>query len=381
MSAKWCAASTLALLGAMNAVAQEPIEPEELTVEQEIAPGANVFVVTSSWGGASAVSIFSADDLTYKGDIATGMTPQFALGADNETGYVTSAFADRITYGPISAYLQSFDIKTLEFGTEVSVPEKMAQTAAQAVALALSSDGKWAFVQNATPATSISVVNLSSGKIVSEIPNPGCWGIYPSTTPFKYSTVCGNGTITTYKLKSSGELGSQATSDTVFDVESKPIFVHPQRDGDTLFFVTYDGTLLEVDDSGKAAKVTDEWTFTDGLEGDWAPGGYEITAYNAPNKVLFVLMHAGATDGSHKDGSDELWALDVENQTVLYRTTTVDPMTHIAITQDEDMPLLYGTNSHGGSFFRYEIDPEAKFAAKLTTTKEIEGVGYLVAEH
>lgn len=380
MAVKWCVATAVALLGAIHAAAQEPIQPEELTVEQEIPPGENLFVVSPSWGGASAISIFSADDLTYKGNVATGMTPQFVLGHDNKTGYVTSAFAERITYGPVSAFLQPFDVKTLEFRKEVTLPSKMAQTAAQAVALALSADDKWAFVQNATPATSVSVVDLSSGKVVSEIPNPGCWGIYPSPAPDKYSTVCGNGKLTIYKIKTSGALDSQSTSDEIFDVETKPIFVHPQRDGNTLYFVTYDGTLLQVDVSGKTPKLSGEWGFAEGVEGNWAPGGYEVIAYNAANKVLFVLMHSGAEDGSHKDGAEEIWALDVANKAVLYRSAS-EPMTHITVTQDKDHPVLYGTDSHEGGLYRYEVDPEAKFAAKLTVTKELDSVGYLVTEH
>ena len=86
MTKHWFGASLVALsLSASWANAQEaaipdPIEPEELITETEIAPGPNVFVVSPSWIGAGAISILSAEDLSYKGNFATGMTSQFFLG-------------------------------------------------------------------------------------------------------------------------------------------------------------------------------------------------------------------------------------------------------------------------------------------------------------
>ncbi len=386
MKLKLCASSSaLVLLGCMGSTADEaadltpPIEIEELTVESEITPGPNMYVVSSNWGGASAVTVLSADDLSYKGNIATGMTPQFFLAADNSIGYVASAFAERITYGDISAFFQEVDIKTLAFGQEVKVPEKLAQTMAQMPAMSVTENGKWAFVQNATPATSISVIDLEKGEVVSEIPNPGCWGIYPSSTPTKYSTLCGDGALVTYTFDEDGKETSQTKSSTVFDIETKPLFVHSERAGDTLYFVTYDGTLITLSDKSKKISKVDEWTFTEGIEGDWAPGGYEVMALNAPNNIMFVLMHSGATDGSHKDSSEEIWALDLKAKKVLYRSAS-EHMSHVDVTQDKDTPILFGSNSHEGGLYRYEIDPEAKYAAKLTASIKLDGVSYVVAE-
>jgi len=385
MTKHWFGASLVALaLSASLANAQEttvpdPIEPEELITEAEIAPGPNVFVVSPSWGGAGAVTVLSADDLSYKGNFATGMTSQFFLGPDAATGYTASAFPERITYGPIKAYLQKFDVKTLETTQEVELPPQMAQTMAQQPGLVVSPDGKWAYVQNATPATSVTVVDMKAGAVVSEIPIPGCWGIYLAEKGSKFSSLCGDGTMLTIELTSKGKLKSQAYSDAIFDVESDPLFVHSQRIDGNLVFSTFGGTFVTVSDKGKKAEVVDSWSYTDGIEGDWAPGGYEILAYNAPNSIMFVTMHPDATDGSHKNGATEVWAIDMKAKAVLYRSY-VEHMTHIAVTDDTEAPVLFGVDGHGGSVYRYEIDPTAKFAAKFTGTLQIQDAGYLVVK-
>lgn len=385
MNKRWFGASLIALsLSLSGAAAQEadvpaPIEPEELIVEPEIAPGPNVFVVSPNWGGAGAVTVLSADDLSYKGNYATGMTAQFFLSPGAKTVYTTSAFPERITYGPIKAYLQKFDVATLKTIEEVEVPPQFAQTAAQQPTLVVSPDEKWAYVQNATPATSVSVVNLKTGEVTAEIPNPGCWGIYLAPKGSKFSSLCGDGSMLTVRLSSKGKLRDQAYSDPIFDVENDPLFVHSQRIDGNLVFSTYNGSFVSVSDSGKKAEVVDSWSYTDGIEGNWAPGGYEIMAYNEPNGVMFVSMHPDAYDGSHKDGSKELWAIDMKEKKVLYRSAA-EHLTHVTVTGDAEAPVLFGVDGHGGKIYRYEIDPTAKFAAKYTDSLEFPDVGYLVAE-
>ena len=381
----WLGASLFALsLLAPSALAEEPgipdpIEPEQIFVEAGIAPGPNVFVVSPAWGGAGSISILSADDLTYKGNIPTGMTSQFFLGPDATVAYIASAFPERITYGPVKAYLQKFDVATLALAEEVELPPQFAQTMAQKPAMVVSEDGRWAFVQNATPATSVTVVDLKAGEVASEIPIPGCWGIYLAPSARKFSSLCGDGSIMTVTLTSKRKLDKQAFSEQVFDVDADPLFVHAQRVDGNLVFSTFKGTFVIVSDAGKTAKVVDSWSYTEGVEGEWAPGGYQILAYNAPNGVMFVTMHSGASDGSHKNGSEEIWAIDMKARKVLYRSYA-EHLTHLAVTDDADAPVLFGVNAHGSEVDRFEIDPTAKFAAKFTVSREIENAGYIVVE-
>jgi methylamine dehydrogenase heavy chain len=385
MTRRWSGASLVALsVSASLAVAQEadlpdPIAPEHVTVETEIAPGPNVFVVSPGRGGAGAVTILSVDDLSYKGNFATGMSTQLFLSPDSMVGYVASAFPERITYGPIKVYLQKFDVATLETLQEVEVPPQVAQTMAQQPVLVISRDSQWAYLQNATPATSVTVINMTTGDVVSEIPNPGCWGVYLAPEGSKFSSLCGDGSILTVSLNSDGKLENQTYRRSVFDVEAEPLFVHSQRVDGNLVFSTFNGKFVAVSDAGTTAEVVDSWSYTDGIDGDWAPGGYEILAYNEPNGVMFVTMHSGAINGSHKNGSEEIWAIDMHAKRVLYRSYA-EHLTHIAVTEDAGAPVLFGVNEEDDSIDRYEIDPEAKFAARFAGSMEIASVGYLLVE-
>jgi methylamine dehydrogenase heavy chain len=101
-------------------------------------------------------------------------------------------------------------------------------------------------------------------------------------------------------------------------------------------------------------------------------------AYSSANQVLFVLMHAGAFDGSHKNGAEEIWAVDLRRRAVLYRSNA-EGETHIAVTQDRAAPILFTSNSHEGGLSRYEVDPAARFAARRTNHVDLASAGYVVA--
>jgi methylamine dehydrogenase heavy chain len=99
--------------------------------------------------------------------------------------------------------------------------------------------------------------------------------------------------------------------------------------------------------------------------------------YNAPNGIMFIGMHPGAKDGSHKNPSAEVWAVDLERRSVLYRSRAPG-LTHLAVSQDK-APVIFGVNSHGEGLFRYETDPSARFAAKLTHQVGLRNASYLLA--
>jgi methylamine dehydrogenase heavy chain len=210
----------LGILGCGAALAQEPIAPEELTVEQSIAPGPNVYAVTPNWGGVGAVYIFSAEDLSFKGAMTTGLVAQFTMAGG--VGYATSAFPRRIISGPVEAVLQSFSFPDLAMTREIIIPSTMAQTAAFQGALQVSADGAFAFVQNATPATSVTIVNLRTGEVAGEAPTPGCWAINLAPSGRKFTMLCGDGTLLSVKIDETGAPAGQFHSAQIFDAQADP---------------------------------------------------------------------------------------------------------------------------------------------------------------
>ena len=63
---------------------------------------------------------------------------------------------------------------------------------------------------------------------------------------------------------------------------------------------------------------------TEGVEGNWRPGGYQTHAFHPKSGVLYVLMHKGGAEGSHKNPAEEIWAYDLRNKKLLSRSPTSD---------------------------------------------------------
>lgn len=360
----------LSLLTVGIAQASENFVPEVLTVEKSIQPGANVFVLDQNWEGPSKVNVLSADDLSHKGILSAGITGQMVFSKDFKTAYVISAFATRITYGPTEAVLQEYDVDTLSLKREIILSDKMAQVAPSSAILQLSGNGKLAFVQYATPATSVGVVNLETGTVVAEVPTPGCFGVFPAAEGQRFSALCGDGTVASWDVSLNGEFSAPLRSEKVFDPDEDALFVVPERIGKDLVFPSFKGNLYRISDSGKAPKLVDKFSVVEGIEGDWAPGGVDVTAYNPAHNVLFLTMHSGAEEGTHKNGAEEVWAVDMKRKEVLYRSV-VPHLASISVSSGKE-PVLFGL-TEDSTLVRYEIDPKARFAAKPTNT--LEGVG------
>ncbi|EPP21350.1 hypothetical protein [Vibrio fluvialis] len=62
-------------------------KPEHVSVEKEIKPGPNVFIIDQSWAGSSMITVIGADNLEAKGNISTGLIAQFGLSKDKKSLY------------------------------------------------------------------------------------------------------------------------------------------------------------------------------------------------------------------------------------------------------------------------------------------------------
>src|SRR5690606_15367716 len=223
--------AVLSVLAAGIAQASDTFVPEVLTVEKAIKPGANVFVLDQSWSGPSRVNVLSEDDLEHKGILSSGLIGQLALTKDRKTAYTISAYAKRITYGPTEAVLQEFDVETLSVKREILLPEKMTQVAPSNAIPNISAYQSLACVQNATPSTSVTVVNLETGKVVAEVPTPGCFGTFPAAKGQRFSALCGDGTMVSFDVNGVGEYSAPLRSEKIFDPDADALFIVPERVG------------------------------------------------------------------------------------------------------------------------------------------------------
>lgn len=331
-------------------LAQEvDIQPETLTVEARISEGDHIFVMDMGISGPSAVYVLNASDLSLEGSIGAGTFSQMLMGPDASTLYTSSVYMKRYTRGPIEAVLEEWDPVTLVGKREIVVSEKLAQTLSQRGALNVTADGAYAIAQNATPATSINIVDLAAGADLVEVPTPGCWSAYPSAEGHAFTTLCGDGTAVKYSFTAEGAVSEPGKSEKIFDSDKTPLFASAVRAGAHLAYVSYGGSLLLVDDSGEVPTLARTIDFA---EEGWAPSGYNLMDYHAPSNTLFIMMHSNPTDGSHKLPAEEIWAVDLESGEVVGRGEAHGESS-IAVSAGAT-PAIVGID-HLGGVHRYDV--------------------------
>lgn len=226
----------------------------------------------------------------------------------------------------------------------------------------LSADERFIYIQNATPATSVTVVDLEKGEVVQEVPSPGCYGIYPSVEGYGFSTICNDGSFNTFQLSADGTQFDSKKSEKIFDVDSDPIYLAYDRAEGDLLFVSYHANVYRLSDKDGVITKVGVTPIAEGIPGDWGVSGYSTLSYNDASGVLFVTMAPGHHDGSHYHPAAEIWAYDLKNKTLLYRSNA-DSLNGIYVT-DGATPVLFGVSLPEGKVYKYELDPAAKFAAK-----------------
>lgn len=342
------ALSVLAASGSI-AFAQDAIEPETLTVQERLPEGPHLYAMNFGINGSSQIVVLNADDLSIAGTIGTGTFASMMLSPDKSTLYTSSVYLRRYTYGEAEGVVQEWDSQTLQLRKEFLISPKVAQALSQRGVLNISSDGKFLIVQNATPATSVTIADAVAGKDLGEIPTPGCWTAYPSVEGTAFTMLCGDGTVAKYTYDASGKAAAPAKSEKIFDADKDPLYGDAMRIDGKLVYVSYGGTLYVIDDSGETPVLDKTVPFA---EAGWAPGGYNLMAYNEPTHTLFVLMHSEPFDGSHKAPAEEIWAIDTASMKVVGRSEAHHEL-NIAVGGG-DKPVLVGLD-HMGAVHRYDV--------------------------
>ena len=146
----------------------------------------------------------------------------------------------RSTRGERVDVLEVHDTQNLAFKYEIVLPAKRAQALNYRGMVRASGNGRFVLVQNATPATSITVVDLQQRKVVSEITTPGCWGILPAASHRLAAVDAvrrrqgsdGN-------ARRSGQVTDRESSEKLFDADQDAWFQHAEQIGDRYWFVSF----------------------------------------------------------------------------------------------------------------------------------------------
>lgn len=338
-----------------GALAQD-LQPEQMSVETISPDTKKLFIadIAISHIVDGRMRIYNADDMKLLGMIGTGFAGQVYVPAGKDVVYVSTSYVEKISRGKRSDWLEIYDSNTLLLKSEIAISSDRAQALNYRPLMQGSADDRWMFIQNATPATSVTVVDLQAAKQTADLPNPGCYGIYPSAgNPLQFSTMCGDGTFGTYVMAADGSGAERKASEKIFDGDEDALFIHGERFGDNWMFVSFTGNIYIVALGGETARLVDKIAMTEGVDGGWRPSGYQTHALHK-NGTAFILMHPNGEEGSHKNPAEEIWAYDVADKTLLSRSPTSTAFS-IALGQDE-RPVVYAINLFESKVHRYTSD-------------------------
>ncbi|MBO1016774.1 amine dehydrogenase [Achromobacter sp. SD115] len=367
-SARSCASragrwALCAALAASAGLARADLPVEELKGGTRLPPATphRLYVMDAVFNHLvdSRVNIYDGDTLKFLGLVPTSFNGHMTVSADGKDIYVMTTYYERLNRGKRTDVVEAWDAEALTPRYEVSIPQKRAQALNYRNYLQQSTDGELLFVQNATPASSVTVVNLKTRQFADEVTvAAGCWSIIvlPSR-PRSFASICGDGALLTVDLDQAGKPAGQQRSQPMFDPEKDPIFTHTENLGDTYYFVSYNGNVYSADFSGKNAVFGKSWSLLDasGKDQGWRPGGYNLLAINKAAKRLYVGMHPNGAEGSHKTPAAEIWVYDLATHKRVARVPGQNALS-MSVSQD-DQPRLYTID--GGNVNVYDAAPAA----------------------
>lgn len=320
------------------------LQPEQLNVVESLPehyPASWIIVQDLSFfhmsNGKFIVLDAGSDDQheRFKGFFNGAFIAQFYQAKTKPLMYAVETFHARGTRGERTDVLTAYDKANLAPVAEVVIPPRRASQMPTEYNLQLVDDEKLALIYNFTPAQSVAVVDVEQMEVLSEIPIPGCALVYPMAGR-AFGSLCGDGTMMSVQIDADGDLESSARTEKFFDADVDPLIEKPAYYGNTAYFTTFQGDLVPVDMSGNTPVVQDSWSLVEGVDGGWRPGGIALMKTDSVGN-LWVAMHPDGADGTHKSPAAEVWAFDVDNQSIMNRIQLRMPAFSFSLTRDDKL--------------------------------------------
>lgn len=300
------------------------------------------------------LTVIDGRTLKVEGMVSTGMFAQSTLAPDRSEIYVMTTYYTKLNRGERSEEILVYDARTLALKAEIPYPSRHAQALPYVGTLRTSGDGRFILVQNATPATSVSIVSRQAGKLVAEVPTPGCYIVYPARSSNRFSTLCGDGTMLTVTLDDEGNPVSKKKTAKFFDPDEDALFVSAAQDGDNYHFVSFKGNVVSVNVAGETAVPDKPWPLAAATEAKqgWRPGGYQPVALHQGSGTLYVGVHPKGKEGSHKDPAREIWVYDLKAKSRVARVKTPHA-TGLAVSQGE-APRVFAFDTEKAAIMAFD---------------------------
>lgn len=343
--------TALSILPTAASHAQKAPKPAPPVLESETATTlplrpikAHDLIVSHFDGG---VRIIDGDTAKTVAQVYSPRYTNFALAPDIRFLYVAESYWARGNRGAREDLVSVYSTEKLELVAEIQIPGRLISDP-KTHNFHLSPDGRYGYVYNFQPASSVVVVDLQMRKVLESVEIPGCGQVLPWGAR-GFAALCSDGAMALANTDAKGKYSVKRTQK-FFDVDNDPIFDESviDRQAGEAFFISYTGLIYPVK-FGDAPQIGQPWSMqrAAGLApattkvGDltWRPSGSVLSAYHRASGRLFVLMHEGMHWDYAQPGA-EVWVLDMKQQKLISRLKLSAPAGSLAVTQDAE-PVLF----------------------------------------
>lgn len=292
----------------------------------------------------SQVYLVDGDSASILGMLTTGMISTAAISPDHKRIFTGDTFFSRGTRGTRTDVITIYDSSTLQPLGEIQIPPKRQLAGPDNLQINATSDGHLLLVANMTPATSVTVINLATSKVVGEIPITGC-AEFQLTGNRQFASLCGDGSLLMVNFDDNGKSSGEKRSKVFFDPEKDPIYASPAIIKNENYYVSYHGVVHPVDMSTDPPTPGNTWSLTSDRErsAGWRPGGSQPIWGHAADGLMYVLMHQGG-EWTHKQPGPEIWVFDARAQKRVERLTVPEPATGVYVSPDNN-PLIFAATA------------------------------------
>jgi methylamine dehydrogenase heavy chain len=332
-------------LSLMLILAATVLQPEEIDVASLPPSNAHRVFVSDSWVTGNSW-VIDGDAARVIGFVHHPPMSNFALDPKGRYFVVAETIWTKGNRGDRQDFLTLYDTVSLDIVAEVPLPSRIL-VGDKPQALAVSPDGRYAYVYDMAPATGVHIVDLDARKYIALVETPGCGLIFPAGSD-RFGTLCGEGAVARVDGRK-GWPGEQWRGKAVFDPEGDAIIDQADLDENGRgWMISYTGLIYPIDFAstnplGAPFSIQEAAGLQRATQraGDlaWRPGGRQLTALHRATGRLYVLMHRGEV-WTHNDPGEELWEVDTRARKVLRRIKLEQGALNVAVSQD-DKPLIF----------------------------------------
>ncbi|PEQ12880.1 hypothetical protein B2G71_08510 [Novosphingobium sp. PC22D] len=347
-AALWLALGIAAVPGTATAREAAALEVEDSDVATigEVTP--RWVFLTSQWG-RPGTRIVDGETGKMRGMVHVAKLSNFAADPAGKYFYVAETMWTKGNRGTRQDMITVRDSQTLEVVEEIPLQGRLLVGFRQNN-FSVSADGRYAFVYNMNPASSVEVVDLQARKSLRVVEMPGC-GLGAALPGQRFLSLCSNGALAVTSF-GGGKAPDTQYSPVFFSADQDPVFDSSVVDAKSgkATFLSYTGKIYSVDLS-QGIEMAPGWSLqetvglpaatTAPIQVNWLPGGRQPLAVNHATGRAYVLMHVGEYWTQKEDG-EEIWEVDLAARKVIARHPLSEDQeaTQMAVSQDEK-PLIY----------------------------------------